>query len=77
MMQGDLIALEDLAALKLAVRVLTAVIGHHRPDSRDVEELYRFAPLLANLPIDELACEVVHRELKRREEMHRRAAKTW
>ena len=71
-MQGASVALEDLAALILAVRILTATIEHYAPDSRDVEELRRFAPLLADLPIDELACEVVYAELKRREEKRQR-----
>ena len=60
---------EDLAPLELAVRVLTAIIEHFKPDSSDVEKLRRFAPLLADRPIDELACDVVYAELKRREEM--------
>ena len=68
MMQRASVALEDLAALKVAVRVLTAILEHYKPNSSDVEKLRRFAPLLADRPIDELACEVVHAELKRREE---------
>jgi len=40
--------------------------------TRDVEELRRFAPLLADMPIYALACEVVHAELKRREEKRQR-----
>jgi len=60
---------EDLAALELAVRVLTATIEHCTPDSTDIEKLRRFAPLLTDRPIDELACDVVYAELKRREEM--------
>ena len=60
---------EDLAPLELAVRVLTAIIEHFKPDSSDVEKLRRFAPLLPDRPIDDLACDVVYAELKRREEM--------
>jgi len=72
MMHLASVALEDLAALKVAVRVLTAIIEHSKPDSSDVEKLHRFAPLLADRPIDELACEAVHAELKRREEKRQR-----
>jgi len=50
----------------VAVQVLAAIIEDHTPDSQDVEELRRFAPLLADLPIDELARNVVNAELKRR-----------
>ena len=60
---------EGRAALELAVRVLTAIIEHSKPASSDVEKLRRFAPLLANRPIDELARDVVYAEVKRREEM--------
>src|SRR5215813_2150726 len=60
---------EDLGALELAVRVLPATIEHCTPDSTDIEKLRRFAPLLTDRAIDELACDVVYAELKRREEV--------
>ena len=60
---------EDLGALELAVRVLTATIEHCTPDSTDIEKLRRFAPLLTDRAIDELAFDVVYAELKRREEV--------
>jgi hypothetical protein len=56
----------DPAVIKMALRVLTAIMEHCPPDAADVKELRRFAPLDADVPVDELACEVVHEVLTRR-----------
>ena len=42
-----------------AVRVLTAVVARRDPNLTDLEDLRRFAPLLAQASPDELACEVI------------------
>jgi hypothetical protein len=36
------------------------------PESADVEALHRVAPLVADEPLDELACEVIQRTVKER-----------
>jgi hypothetical protein len=61
-------------ALKVALRVLTALGDHQCPDPADVEGLKRYAPLLADTPLDELACEVIQQALRRRAEVRSRGA---
>jgi hypothetical protein len=56
---------DSTSAMKTASRVLMAVTDRAAPDPDDVEDLLRLAPDCSALPIDELACEVVHRLLKR------------
>jgi hypothetical protein len=58
-----------LDALKTALRVLTAISERQKPDPGDVEALRTFAPLLANSPLDELACDVIQQALRRRSEI--------
>jgi hypothetical protein len=62
---------QGLDAIKLALRVLTAITDKQNPDASDVQWLRQYAPLLADLPPDELACEVVQEELARRREYFR------
>ncbi len=56
----------SLQAMKVALRVLTAVTERTPADEADLAELRRYAPDAANLPPDELACEVIQRALKAR-----------
>jgi hypothetical protein len=58
---------ESLDAMRLAMRVLTAVSERQQPAPADVEALRALAPSVANLPPDEIACEVIQQSLKRRE----------
>jgi hypothetical protein len=57
-----------MAALKTALRVLTAASESRDPDPADVDELRRLAPPLDYLPAEELACDVI------KQAIHRRAA---
>jgi hypothetical protein len=52
------------AAMKTALRVLTALTEHQNPDSSDIAELRQFAPQGADLPVDELARKLIQEELK-------------
>jgi hypothetical protein len=55
---------ESMAALKTALRVLTAISERHEPDQSDLEELRRYLPLLSQAPIDEVACEVIQQSMR-------------
>jgi hypothetical protein len=55
------------ADLKLALRVLTAIVARRVPDPKDVEALRSIAPpSAAKLPLDEIACEVIEQARKKR-----------
>ena len=55
--------------MTVAVRVLHAINMKEAPNNEDIEELQRLEPLLADTAeLDELACEVIQRALKRRAE---------
>ena len=56
----------SMAAMETATRVLMAIVDRGKPEPCDVEELQKFAPECSDLPVDELACEVVQRAVKRR-----------
>jgi hypothetical protein len=56
---------QSLAAIRLAIRVLTAITNRQHPASADVEELRRLAQDSSRLPPDELACEVIQGALRR------------
>jgi hypothetical protein len=60
------------AAMKAALRVLTALGEHQEPDQADVDELQWYAPADRERPLDELACDAIQLALKDRE--HRRKA---
>lgn len=62
------------AAMKAALRVLTALSEHQEPDQADVDELHWYAPADRERPIDELVCDAIQRALKDREQI-RKAAK--
>ena len=55
----------DEDAMRIALRVLTALTQKNVPDPEDVEQLRAIAPgEVANLSIDQLACEVIHNGVK-------------
>ena len=56
------------AAMKAALRVLTALSEHQDPDQADVDELHWYAPADRERPIDELVCDAIQRALKDREQ---------
>lgn len=62
------------AAMKAALRVLTALSERRKPDQSDLDELHWYAPADRPRPVDELVCEAIQRALKDREEK-RKAAK--
>lgn len=57
--------MEHLAAMQIAVRVLTAIGARTAPDPADVHFLRTYAPKLTGLATDELACEVIQQVLKK------------
>lgn len=58
--------MQNLAAMKTALRVLTAIVERQNPNAVDVEELRQYSPSHPNAPPDELACEVIQEALKKR-----------
>jgi len=61
----------SLDAMKTALRVLTAITKRHHPDEVDLQSLRQLAPLVGNLPPDELACEVIQLAIKHRAEVRK------
>ena len=61
-------AMPDSATLRIAIRVLTAITDRQNPEPDDISSLVRYAPDLKNLPSDGLACAIIQRALKAREE---------
>jgi hypothetical protein len=61
--------IESLKAMQAAVRVLTEMTEGREPNPSDVEHLRQYAPSLSEASIDDLACEVIYRGLRRREEI--------
>ena len=55
---------ESLEAMTIALRVLAALTSRTPADEDDVVRLREYAPDAANLPADELACEVIERVMK-------------
>ena len=55
-----------VAAIQVALRVLTAITEGRNPAPQDVEALKRLAPTVQYKSIDELACTVVQDALKHR-----------
>jgi hypothetical protein len=62
------------AAMKAALRVLTALSDRREPDQADVDELHWYAPSERERPLDEVVCDAIQRAIKDREEK-RKAAK--
>ena len=52
--------------MTIGLRVLMAVTDRQLPAPEDMSELRRLAPLFADMPPDELACEVIQSALKNR-----------
>jgi hypothetical protein len=64
----------SLDVMELALRVLTAITQKHNPNPEDVERLRReVARDKADLPIDELACEVIQHALEQEADLVRPA----
>jgi hypothetical protein len=55
-----------LEEMIVAMRVLTAINDKRHPNPEDVAELRRLAPLSAERPADELACDAIMEAIKRR-----------
>jgi hypothetical protein len=53
--------------MQTALRVLTALTEKREANPADVEELRRLAPGDPDVPLDELACEVIQLAIKARE----------
>jgi hypothetical protein len=62
------------AAMKAALRVLTALSERQEPDHSDVDELHWYVPSDRDRPLDEVVCDAIQRALKDREQQ-RKAAK--
>ena len=63
------------AAMKAALRVLTALNERQEPDPSDVDELHWYAPSDAARPLDELVCDAIQRAMQDRD-LKRKAVKT-
>jgi hypothetical protein len=59
---------QNQAALRTALRVLTAITDRTFPDEADLEKLRLYAPEFAHLPPDQSACAVIQSALKARGE---------
>ena len=60
--------MKNVAAMTVALRVLTALTDKRRPDPGDIKALYQFAPQMADdVSLDELARIVIHQEINRGE----------
>jgi len=59
-------------AMKVALRVLTALGEHQEPVQEDIAELRRIAPDRATASVDELACDVIQRAIRHRAESRAR-----
>jgi hypothetical protein len=66
---------QGLDASDTVLRVLKAITERRHPDPNDVEKLRSLDPLLANLPDDELACDVIQRGLQRWKTQHDRESR--
>lgn len=60
------VAPDSIAEVQVALRVLNAITAGVDPERHDVEELRGLAPDCPDLPVDDLAFEVVRRAVKRR-----------
>jgi hypothetical protein len=56
----------NLAMMRMALRVLSAITDERLPLARDVAELRRLAPGAIALPMDELAYRVIQQALRSR-----------
>src|SRR5579862_6323662 len=56
------------AAMKAALRVLTALSERQEPDAADVDELHWYSPSERERPLDEVVCDAIQRALRDREQ---------
>jgi undecaprenyl pyrophosphate synthase len=61
------------AAMKAALRVLTALSERQEPDPADIDELHWYVPSDGNRPLDELVCDAIQRALQDREQQRKTA----
>jgi hypothetical protein len=67
---------ESLEAMKTALRVLTALTEKLQPSPLDVDMLRQYAgPQPDGIGLDEYACDVIQRAIKRRAEVRRSKAR--
>lgn len=59
------------AAMKAALRVLTALSERQEPDAADVDELHWYVPSDRDRPLDEVVCDAIQRALKDREQQRK------
>ena len=62
------------AAMKAALRILTALSERQEPAHSDVDELHWYVPSDRDRPLDELVCDAIQKAIKDREQQ-RKAAK--
>lgn len=62
------------AALRTALRVLTAITERTFPEESDLQQLRVYAPEFAHLPPDQSACAVIQAALKARGESDKERA---
>jgi hypothetical protein len=61
---------QSLSTMQTALRVLTAITEGRQPDPVDVAALHSYAgPQPAGTDLDEFACEVIQKAIKRRAEV--------
>lgn len=61
---------ESLSTMQTALRVLTAITDGRQPDPADVAALHSYAgPQPPGIDLDEFACEVIQKAIKRRAEV--------
>jgi hypothetical protein len=67
---------ESLDAMKVALRVLTALTEKRAPNTPDVQALRQLAGDTGNSDLDDLACEVIQKAIKRRAQVRKNRAVT-
>jgi len=65
---------DSVTAMRIALRVLTAIADRKAPNNADVEELRKMAPQTGDAPLDDLACDVIQQALKRRADARKSAS---
>ena len=65
---------QSLEALETALRILSAINAKDHPDPADIDALRACWPQRDGVGLDEFACEVIQKALKRRAEVGQHAA---
>jgi hypothetical protein len=73
-MDADSQMQQSLTAMNLALRVLSAFTERRQADPQDLATLRELAPDAADMPADELACEVIQRAIRHRAEVRSQTA---